>query len=99
MVYDAARKLDRGERITLESSMIKVFTSEMACRVADKALQIHGASRFIVRFVCVRSRSAAFSAGSGDIGIRIVRIDRFIHAVAVHVYWSTLATGRWDIRI
>lgn len=44
MVYDAARKLDRGERITLESSMIKVFTSEMACRVADKALQIHGAS-------------------------------------------------------
>ena len=44
MVYDAARKLDRGERITLESSMIKVFTSEVACRVADKALQIHGAS-------------------------------------------------------
>jgi acyl-CoA dehydrogenase len=44
MVYDAARKLDRGERITLESSMIKVFTSEMACRVADKAVQIHGAS-------------------------------------------------------
>jgi acyl-CoA dehydrogenase len=44
MVYDAARKLDCGERITLESSMIKVFTSEMACRVADKALQIHGAS-------------------------------------------------------
>lgn len=44
MVYDAARKLDRGERITLESSMIKLFTSEMACRVADRALQIHGAS-------------------------------------------------------
>jgi acyl-CoA dehydrogenase len=44
MVYDAARKLDRGERITLESSMIKVFTSEVACRVADKALQIHGAN-------------------------------------------------------
>lgn len=44
MVYDAARKLDRGETITLESSMIKLFTSEMACRVADKAVQIHGAS-------------------------------------------------------
>ena len=43
MVYDAAGKLDRGERITIESSMIKVFTSEMACRVADKAVQIHGA--------------------------------------------------------
>jgi acyl-CoA dehydrogenase len=43
MVHDAARKLDRGERITLESSMIKLFASEMACRVADRALQIHGA--------------------------------------------------------
>ena len=44
MVYDAARKLDAGEQITMESSMIKLFTSEMACRVADKALQIHGAN-------------------------------------------------------
>jgi acyl-CoA dehydrogenase len=44
MVHDAARALDRGERITLESSMVKVFTAEMACRVADKAVQIHGAS-------------------------------------------------------
>ncbi|MBI4830432.1 MAG: acyl-CoA dehydrogenase family protein [Candidatus Lindowbacteria bacterium] len=44
MVHEAARKLDRGEIITLESSMVKLFTSEMACRVADRALQIHGAS-------------------------------------------------------
>jgi len=44
MVYDAARKLDRGEVITQESSMIKLFTSEMACRVADRAVQIHGAA-------------------------------------------------------
>jgi acyl-CoA dehydrogenase len=44
MVYDAAGKMDRGERITTESSMVKLFTAEMACRVADKALQIHGAN-------------------------------------------------------
>lgn len=43
MVHDAARRLDRGERITLQSSMVKMFASEMACRVADKAVQIHGA--------------------------------------------------------
>jgi acyl-CoA dehydrogenase len=43
MVHDAASRLDRGERITLQSSMVKMFTSEMACRVADKAVQIHGA--------------------------------------------------------
>jgi len=44
MLHDAARKLDRGERITLESSMIKVFASEMAWRAADRAVQIHGAA-------------------------------------------------------
>jgi len=43
MVHDAARRLDRGETITLQSSMVKVFASETAWRVADKALQIHGA--------------------------------------------------------
>jgi acyl-CoA dehydrogenase len=43
MVHDAARRLDQGERITLQSSMVKLFASEMACRVADKAVQIHGA--------------------------------------------------------
>jgi acyl-CoA dehydrogenase len=43
MVHDAARRLDAGERITLQSSMVKMFASEMACRVADKAIQIHGA--------------------------------------------------------
>ena len=44
MVYDAGGKMDRGERITTESSMVKLFTAEVACRVADKALQIHGAN-------------------------------------------------------
>ena len=42
MVYDAACKLDRGKRASLEAAMVKVYASEMANRVADRVLQIHG---------------------------------------------------------
>ncbi len=42
MVYDAAWKLDHGVRASRESAMVKVFASEMANRVADRVLQIHG---------------------------------------------------------
>jgi acyl-CoA dehydrogenase len=42
MVYDAAWKLDSGKRTSLEAAMVKVYASEMANRVADRVLQIHG---------------------------------------------------------
>ncbi|HEX6061669.1 MAG TPA: acyl-CoA dehydrogenase family protein [Candidatus Limnocylindria bacterium] len=42
MVYDAAAKLDRGTRASTEAAMVKVFASEMAGRVVDRVLQIHG---------------------------------------------------------
>ncbi len=42
MVYDAAWKLDQGKRASTEAAMVKVFASEMANRVADRVLQIHG---------------------------------------------------------
>ena len=42
MVYDAAAKLDRGRRVSREAAMVKVFASEMAGRVADRALQVLG---------------------------------------------------------
>ncbi len=42
MVYDAAWKLDHGVRASREAAMVKVFASEMANRVADRVLQIHG---------------------------------------------------------
>jgi alkylation response protein AidB-like acyl-CoA dehydrogenase len=38
----AARKREAGERFSRESSMAKLFASEMVGRVTDKALQIHG---------------------------------------------------------
>lgn len=42
MVYDAAWKLDRGLRASREAAMVKVYASELANRVADRALQVHG---------------------------------------------------------
>jgi len=42
MVYDAAAKLDRGLRVSREAAMVKVYASELANRVADRILQIHG---------------------------------------------------------
>lgn len=43
LVYAAARLRDAGvERTTLESSMAKLYATEMAQRVVDQAVQIHG---------------------------------------------------------
>jgi acyl-CoA dehydrogenase len=42
MVYDAAWKLDQRKRASLEAAMVKVYASEMANRVVDRVLQIHG---------------------------------------------------------
>jgi len=55
---DAARLLslqaallkDRGVRHSLESSMAKLYASEMASRVANKGLQIHGGQGYSKEF-------------------------------------------------
>ena len=43
MVYDAARKVDQGREVRLELSMIKIFSTEMATEIIDKAMQTLGA--------------------------------------------------------
>src|SRR5207248_1643751 len=42
MVYDAAARADKGERITQLAAMTKLFATEMLGRVADNAVQVHG---------------------------------------------------------
>ncbi|MCK5378305.1 MAG: acyl-CoA dehydrogenase family protein [Acidobacteria bacterium] len=42
LILRAAVKKDRGENSTLESSMAKVYASEVAVRTAEEAIQIHG---------------------------------------------------------
>jgi acyl-CoA dehydrogenase len=43
MAYDAAWKIDRGRDVRTEISMIKVFATEMAWEIVDKAMQTFGA--------------------------------------------------------
>lgn len=42
MLYHAAWLRDEGYKTTREASMVKLFCTEMACRVADKAVQVFG---------------------------------------------------------
>ena len=44
MVYDAAWRADQGQEVRTQMAMIKAYTSEMVGRVADRAVQIHGAA-------------------------------------------------------
>jgi acyl-CoA dehydrogenase len=54
MVLEAARKRDDGEPITLEASCCKLFASEMVCRVADRAVQIHGGAGYMQEYAVER---------------------------------------------
>ena len=47
LTYRAASMKDNGDRVTKESAMAKLFASEIAVKVADDALQIHGGYGFI----------------------------------------------------
>jgi hypothetical protein len=45
--YRAAIMLDAGKRVTRESAMAKLFSSEAAVWIANEAVQIHGGYGFI----------------------------------------------------
>ncbi|HLJ45384.1 MAG TPA: acyl-CoA dehydrogenase family protein [Bryobacteraceae bacterium] len=47
LTFRAAAMKDRGQRVTKESAMAKLFASETAVKVADEAVQIHGGYGFI----------------------------------------------------
>ena len=50
LTFNAAAMRDRGENFSSAASMAKVFASEMANKVAYKALQIHGGYGYIQEF-------------------------------------------------
>ncbi|MBN1102172.1 MAG: acyl-CoA dehydrogenase [Deltaproteobacteria bacterium] len=50
LTLNAAAMKDRGENLSMAASMAKVFASEMANRVAYKALQIHGGYGYMREF-------------------------------------------------
>lgn len=50
LVWNAAKKKDRGERCDLEASMAKLFASEACARHALEAMRIHGGYGFSEEF-------------------------------------------------
>jgi alkylation response protein AidB-like acyl-CoA dehydrogenase len=47
LTYRAGWMKDQGQRVTKESSMAKLFASEIAVRATNEAVQIHGGNGFI----------------------------------------------------
>jgi alkylation response protein AidB-like acyl-CoA dehydrogenase len=47
LTYRAAKMIDAGKRVTRESAMAKLFSSEAAVWIAGEAVQIHGGYGFI----------------------------------------------------
>jgi alkylation response protein AidB-like acyl-CoA dehydrogenase len=43
----AAQMKDKGQKVTMESAMAKLYASEAACRICDEGVQIHGGYGFI----------------------------------------------------
>ncbi|UCD92557.1 MAG: acyl-CoA dehydrogenase [Methanobacteriota archaeon] len=54
MVYRAAQLKDRGEKCTVESSMAKMYASEIATKAAIDAVQIHGGYGYTKDFAVER---------------------------------------------
>lgn len=50
MVMDAARRRDAGEHVTMLASSCKLFASEMAGRVADRAVQVFGGAGYVADY-------------------------------------------------
>ncbi|MDF2626719.1 MAG: acyl-CoA dehydrogenase [Symbiobacteriaceae bacterium] len=71
LVYTCAWRWQNGEYPVKEISMAKLFASEMACRVADEALQIHGGAGYMLEYPVQRvwrdSRLLRIGAGTDEI--------------------------------
>jgi alkylation response protein AidB-like acyl-CoA dehydrogenase len=50
LTYRAAWLKDQGKRMTLESSMAKLYASEIAVRASEDAVQIHGGYGFVKEY-------------------------------------------------
>lgn len=79
MVFNAAWRIDRQEKITREAAMIKLFATEMVGRAADKALQIHGGMGYMKECVVERIyrdvRYLRFIEGTSEIQRMIIARD------------------------
>jgi acyl-CoA dehydrogenase len=71
MARDCASRLDRGESGVTEVNMVKLYTTEMANRVLDRCIQVHGAMGLTNEVKLYdawhQARLARIADGSGEI--------------------------------
>jgi alkylation response protein AidB-like acyl-CoA dehydrogenase len=76
LTYTCAWRWQNGEYPVKEISMAKLFASEVACRVADEALQIHGGAGYMAEYPVQRawrdSRLLRIGAGTDEIMREII---------------------------
>jgi alkylation response protein AidB-like acyl-CoA dehydrogenase len=76
LTFNAAAMKDRGENFSGAASMAKVFASEMANKVAYKALQIHGGYGYIKEFPVERfyrdARVLTLYEGTSEIQRKVI---------------------------
>lgn len=76
LLYPTAWKLDRGENVNRETAICKLFASEAACRVADRAIQVHGGMGYMTETDIERvyrdARAARLYEGTSEIQRRII---------------------------
>ncbi len=77
MTYHAAWLKDKGQRITLEGSQAKLFSSEAATKICNLALQIHGGYGYIEDFPVERFLR---DVKLGEIGEGTSEIQRLVIA-------------------
>ena len=76
MLYRVAWEKDQNKNVSVEASMVKLFATEMAFRVADRAVQIHGSMGYAKEFPVERwyrdLRSARITEGPSEIQKMII---------------------------
>lgn len=50
LLRSVAAKFDRGEKVSLDASALKYFSSEAVGRIADRAVQIHGGAGYMAEY-------------------------------------------------
>jgi len=55
LVYHCADMVNKGENAIREVSMCKLFTGELACKVADRCVQLHGGYGYMEEYYAARA--------------------------------------------
>ncbi len=78
-VYYAAWKADNGERFSRDAAMVRLFSTEMLNRVADRAVQIHGGMGYMKELWIERAyrdaRMLRLAEGTNDLQRLIIAND------------------------